>query len=279
MSPHPTDHDRPRRDRLRVVPVAGRDSMLLNLSGAHGPFFTRNLVIADRQRRPHRRRRGAGRREDPRRRSRTPRALVVGQPVGDLQQPAQRGARALRRPRRRRPRAADLRPAHHHPRRDARSSRRCSTCSASTSACRSRRCSAKASSAMRSRCSATCSTSATAAQTDLPYAERAGRRRRLVAPAPRAGADARSGRAPGRGGARALRLQRLQAEGRRARRRGRGRGRHGAARALPRRPRHARPERRLAAEGRGPPAARPARRASPTPRTRAAPKTASRAAR
>src|SRR5476651_41277 len=30
---------------LRVVPVAGRDSMLLNLSGAHGPFFTRNVVI------------------------------------------------------------------------------------------------------------------------------------------------------------------------------------------------------------------------------------------
>src|SRR5436309_8266030 len=30
---------------LQVVPVAGRDSMLLNLSGAHGPFFTRNIVI------------------------------------------------------------------------------------------------------------------------------------------------------------------------------------------------------------------------------------------
>lgn len=30
---------------LRVVPVAGRDSMLLNLSGAHAPFFTRNLVV------------------------------------------------------------------------------------------------------------------------------------------------------------------------------------------------------------------------------------------
>ncbi len=30
---------------LRAVPVAGRDSMLLNLSGAHGPFFTRNLLI------------------------------------------------------------------------------------------------------------------------------------------------------------------------------------------------------------------------------------------
>jgi glucarate dehydratase len=30
---------------MRVVPVAGRDSMLLNLSGAHGPFFTRNVVV------------------------------------------------------------------------------------------------------------------------------------------------------------------------------------------------------------------------------------------
>ncbi len=30
---------------LRAIPVAGRDSMLLNLSGAHGPFFTRNLLI------------------------------------------------------------------------------------------------------------------------------------------------------------------------------------------------------------------------------------------
>lgn len=31
--------------QLRVVPVAGRDGMLLNLSGAHAPFFTRNLAI------------------------------------------------------------------------------------------------------------------------------------------------------------------------------------------------------------------------------------------
>ncbi|GAA3754507.1 glucarate dehydratase [Microbacterium kribbense] len=31
--------------RVEVVPVAGHDSMLLNLSGAHGPFFTRNVVI------------------------------------------------------------------------------------------------------------------------------------------------------------------------------------------------------------------------------------------
>ncbi|GGY49312.1 glucarate dehydratase [Pseudoduganella sp. SL102] len=30
---------------MRVVPVAGQDSMLLNLSGAHGAWFTRNIVI------------------------------------------------------------------------------------------------------------------------------------------------------------------------------------------------------------------------------------------
>ncbi|HEX4770663.1 MAG TPA: enolase C-terminal domain-like protein [Bryobacteraceae bacterium] len=30
---------------MTVIPVAGYDSMLLNLSGAHGPFFTRNLVV------------------------------------------------------------------------------------------------------------------------------------------------------------------------------------------------------------------------------------------
>src|SRR3954465_13726846 len=30
---------------MLVIPVAGWDSMLLNLSGAHAPFFTRNLVI------------------------------------------------------------------------------------------------------------------------------------------------------------------------------------------------------------------------------------------
>src|ERR1700728_4713237 len=35
----------PRVATMRVVPVAGRDSMLLNLSGAHGPYFIRNLVI------------------------------------------------------------------------------------------------------------------------------------------------------------------------------------------------------------------------------------------
>jgi glucarate dehydratase len=35
----------PRVREMRVVPVAGRDRMLLNLSGAHAPFFTRNVVV------------------------------------------------------------------------------------------------------------------------------------------------------------------------------------------------------------------------------------------
>jgi glucarate dehydratase len=35
----------PRITALRAIPVAGRDSMMMNLSGAHGPFFTRNLLI------------------------------------------------------------------------------------------------------------------------------------------------------------------------------------------------------------------------------------------
>eukprot|EP01042_Synura_sphagnicola_P022428 gene22428-28563_t len=30
---------------MQVIPVAGRDGMLLNLSGAHGPYFTRNIVV------------------------------------------------------------------------------------------------------------------------------------------------------------------------------------------------------------------------------------------
>ena len=38
-------NDSPAVREMRVVPVAGRDSMLMNLSGAHAPFFTRNIVI------------------------------------------------------------------------------------------------------------------------------------------------------------------------------------------------------------------------------------------
>jgi glucarate dehydratase len=69
---------------LRVIPVAGRDSMLLNLSGAHGPFFTRNLLLLTDS---------AGNTgigevpggEKIRRTLEDARALVVGQPLGDHQ--------------------------------------------------------------------------------------------------------------------------------------------------------------------------------------------------
>lgn len=42
---HQNHSESPRIVNIQVIPVAGRDSMLLNLSGAHGPFFTRNLLI------------------------------------------------------------------------------------------------------------------------------------------------------------------------------------------------------------------------------------------
>ena len=38
-------HGTPVVTELQVIPVAAHDSMLMNLSGAHGPFFTRNIVI------------------------------------------------------------------------------------------------------------------------------------------------------------------------------------------------------------------------------------------
>ncbi len=38
-------HGAPVVTEMRVIPVAARDSMLLNLSGAHAPFFTRNIVM------------------------------------------------------------------------------------------------------------------------------------------------------------------------------------------------------------------------------------------
>jgi glucarate dehydratase len=40
-----TPYHTPTITRMQVIPVAGHDGMLMNLSGAHGPFFTRNIVI------------------------------------------------------------------------------------------------------------------------------------------------------------------------------------------------------------------------------------------
>ena len=69
---------------LRVIPVAGRDSMLLNLSGAHGPFFTRNLLILS----DSAGRTGVGEvpgGEKIRQTLEDARELVVGQPLGAQQ--------------------------------------------------------------------------------------------------------------------------------------------------------------------------------------------------
>jgi len=71
----------PRITELRVIPVAGRDSMLLNLSGAHGPFFTRNLLLLS----DSAGRTGVGEvpgGEKIRQTLEDARELVVGQPIG-----------------------------------------------------------------------------------------------------------------------------------------------------------------------------------------------------
>jgi glucarate dehydratase len=84
----------PRITALRVIPVAGRDGMLLNLSGAHGPFFTRNLLILS----DSAGRTGVGEvpgGETIRRTLEDARELVVGQPLGAQQQILQRVQRAF----------------------------------------------------------------------------------------------------------------------------------------------------------------------------------------
>ena len=79
-----SDEHSPVVKSMRVVPVAGRDGMLLNLSGAHAPFFTRNIVIVT-DSAGH-----TGLGEVPggekiRQTLEDARALVEGQPIGNLQ--------------------------------------------------------------------------------------------------------------------------------------------------------------------------------------------------
>jgi glucarate dehydratase len=71
----------PKVTEMTVVPVTGYDDMLLNLSGAHAPFFTRNIVIL-RDSAGHS---GVGEvpgGEQIRRTLEDARQLVVGQPIG-----------------------------------------------------------------------------------------------------------------------------------------------------------------------------------------------------
>jgi glucarate dehydratase len=71
----------PRVTDMRVVPVAGHDDMLLNLSGAHAPFFTRNVVML----RDNAGHTGVGEvpgGEQIRQTLEDARPLIVGQPIG-----------------------------------------------------------------------------------------------------------------------------------------------------------------------------------------------------
>ncbi len=75
--------DAPRVTEMLVIPVAGDDSMLLNLSGAHGPLFTRNIVVL----KDNAGHVGVGEVPGGERIRQTleeARSLVVGQPVGDF---------------------------------------------------------------------------------------------------------------------------------------------------------------------------------------------------
>src|SRR6478735_9856135 len=74
----------PRVTEMKVIPVAGQDSMLLNLSGAHAPFFTRNIVILT----DSAGNTGVGEvpgGENIRRTIDDARAFVVGQSIGNMQ--------------------------------------------------------------------------------------------------------------------------------------------------------------------------------------------------
>jgi glucarate dehydratase len=84
MAPTASASDTPRVQRLQAIPVAGRDGMLLNLSGAHGPYFTRNLVVLT----DSAGRTGVGEvpgGEKIRQTLEDAAPLVVGQPVGNVQ--------------------------------------------------------------------------------------------------------------------------------------------------------------------------------------------------
>src|SRR5579864_7405513 len=73
----------PKIVEMQVVPVAGHNDMLLNLSGAHAPFFTRNVVLL----RDNAGHAGVGEvpgGEEIRRTLEDARPLIVGQSIGAL---------------------------------------------------------------------------------------------------------------------------------------------------------------------------------------------------
>ena len=149
-----------RHARSRSCPVAGYDSMLLNLSGAHGPFFTRNVVILTDSAGNIGLGEVPGRRQDRVDTIDDAAALLSASQIARYRQLLRACRTDLRRPRRRWARTADVRPAHHRARRHRAGVGPARPARASTSAYRSPNCSATGSSATRYRCSATSSMSA-----------------------------------------------------------------------------------------------------------------------
>ncbi len=152
---------------MRVIPVAGNDSMLLNLSGAHAPFFTRNVVVLT----DDSGHTGAGEvpgGEKIRRVLEEAIPTIVGcaiasyreilKPCGSASPIAMRGGRGLQ--------TFDMRTTVHAV--TAVESARSSICWVSGSACRSLPCWARGGSGRVYRCSATCSSSATSGRLAYP---------------------------------------------------------------------------------------------------------------
>lgn len=84
---------------MQVIPVAGHDSMLMNLSGAHAPYFTRNIVII----KDNAGHTGVGEIPGGEKSARPGRCRAAGggQNAGRVQECAGRGAQSVCRPRRR----------------------------------------------------------------------------------------------------------------------------------------------------------------------------------
>ena len=233
---------------MRVIPIAGHDGMLLNLSGAHGPFFTRNLVIL----KDSDGNTGVG--EVPggapiQRTLEDARAIVEGRSIGaynavlaDMRRAfgdrdaGGRGAQTF-----------DLRVTVH-------------AVTAVESALLDLLgqhlgvpvAALLGDGQQRDRVQALgyLFFVGDRTRTDLAYrspSDEAPDADDWLRDPARRGADPRRRRPPGRGRARTLRLPRLQAEGRRTARARRGQGRHRAGRPVPRRANHVGPQRRLAA--------------------------------
>ena len=250
------------RRRSPSIPVAGRDCMELNLSGAHAPYFTRNvLVLEDSEGRTGLGEVPGGEKitADPARRRAARRRR---QRVGDYNARPARDRAALRRPRRRRPRRR--RPSTCAPpsTRSPPSSRPCSTCSASTSDVPVAALLGDGQQRDAVRMLGYLFYVGDRHRTDLDYVARrrtrpstgtgsATRRR-----SPRRRSSGRPRPPSDRYGFRDFKLKGGVLAGD-----GGGRGRHRAQGPLPRRPDHPRPERRLVAARGGRAVPRPARRA------------------